>query len=91
MRSTFQMLVFLAYLAALGWGGWYVFSGQMIADRNVRNAPVPQGTLVDDAPAEEAAENEGETPSEENIQSQSLQKSDTVRSMNQYPARLPIV
>lgn len=69
MRSTFQMLVFLAYLAALGWGGWYVFSGQMIADRNVRNAPVVEETFADEIPSEEAAGNEGEdeTPSEESI------------------------
>jgi hypothetical protein len=38
MRSTFQMLVFIGYLAALGWGGWYLFSGQMMADRQIEGA-----------------------------------------------------
>lgn len=64
MRTAFQMLVFLAYLAALGWGGWYVFSGQMIADRNVRNAPVSEENLADDGASEDVVEDE--TPSEEN-------------------------
>lgn len=64
MRTAFQMLVFLAYLAALGWGGWYVFSGQMIADRNVRNAPVLEENLDADDTSEVAIEDE--TPSEEN-------------------------
>lgn len=63
MRTAFQMLVFLAYLAALGWGGWYVFSGQMIADRNVRNAPVLEENLADAAPSEDVVE--GGTPPEE--------------------------
>lgn len=65
MRTAFQMLVFLAYLAALGWGGWYVFSGQMIDDRNARNAPVLEENLADDDASEVAAEDE--VPSEENI------------------------
>ena len=65
MRATFQMLVFLAYLAALVWGGWYVFSGQMIADRDVRNAPVLEDNLADSDPSEDALEDE--TPSEEDI------------------------
>lgn len=33
MRASFQILVFFIYLAALGWGGWYAFSGQMVADQ----------------------------------------------------------
>lgn len=65
MRTAFQMLVFLAYLAALGWGGWYVFSGQMIADRNVRNAPVLEGSLADGDASEDAVKDE--TPSEETL------------------------
>ena len=65
MRMVFQMLVFLAYLAALGWGGWYVFSGQMIADRNARNAPVLEENLADEGAPEDAAKDEA--PSEENV------------------------
>lgn len=32
MRSTFQLLVAIAYIAALLGGLWYVFSGKMMAD-----------------------------------------------------------
>lgn len=55
MRSTFQILVFFVYLAALGWGGWYVFSGQLIADRNIRNAPVPIETVPTETASDEAS------------------------------------
>ena len=33
MRTAFQISFFIAYLAALVWGGWYVLSGEMITDR----------------------------------------------------------
>lgn len=33
MRTAFQISFFIAYLAALAWGGWYVLSGQMVEDR----------------------------------------------------------
>lgn len=33
MRTTFQLLVFVVYVGALAWGGWYLLSGRMIEDR----------------------------------------------------------
>lgn len=67
MRSLFQIAVFIGYLAALGWGGWYVFSGQMIADREAAEAAealVPSEP-VDPAPSEPDENEEPGTAPEE--------------------------
>lgn len=76
MRSTFQMLVFIAYVAALGWGGWYVFSGRMIADRETATpgvslalpqtgGPAPSDP-VGNVPRDTYSENVDPTPEEPN-------------------------
>lgn len=58
MRTAFQLLVFAAYMGALIWGGWYVFSGQMVADRE---AAVP-ASLTDTAPEDVESDGTGATP-----------------------------
>lgn len=34
MRTAFQLLVFAAYVAALVWGGWHVFSNYVLPERD---------------------------------------------------------
>ncbi len=58
MRTAFQLLVFAAYMGALIRGGLYVFSGQMVADREA-TAPA---ALTDAAPEDVESDGTGATP-----------------------------
>ena len=60
MRTAFQLLVFAAYMGALIWGGWYIFSGQMIADRETA-APVELSDVVNEITADTAGTDTGNT------------------------------
>ena len=63
MRTAFQLLVFTAYIGALIWGGWYVFSGQMIADREAA-APAELSDGANEITADTTVTDTGSTDEE---------------------------
>lgn len=67
MRTTFQVIFFIAYMAALVWGGWYVLSGQMVADREAAAPAEPTDVAVEETVNAGTTATTGENPPAEQL------------------------
>lgn len=90
MRSAFQLLVALVYVAALVGGGWYLLSGKFMEDRQGTEPEVEPAIIEESTPVEgDAAEDPISEPGAEPEAAETVEPDGSDESTTQSDENIP--